>query len=432
LVVTIPCVSVAVAGMESSPHTSTEGTWKQDAPPPCPEPGLMTLVLKHWGGIAGACVSLAVAVIAFMVFTQTKVGVVNLMNADAEELKEYLLRRPSILYCDAGGGKGDTKPQVFTDLQKLIGNEFYFATLNCDQTLPSGKTLYEKYNLNKNTIPTIFGVAPWAPAVQASYSNLKTAPTLRLLFEGKLAPKANIATSTFDLLKACGWAGRQADGGSRLPPCIAVAKGDRYNDDDINALKLAMKKHTKAKYVTFLAKDRRLNVEDAGSYNPKRFGARYYALRNDSYFLAMKKPPTSDNVLNFIANAINIAPEEYSTHSSPNSLVKYIADRIKEYNEPIKKSRRKSKTEKKKAEEARPSDAPPSDEEEEDQELLALIERQQREADIRERMSQEEQSYIFEDEEGGGEGEGEGDIDVEADSSKDDDDEDDDEDIIEL
>ncbi|CAM9579468.1 unnamed protein product, partial [Ectocarpus fasciculatus] len=198
---------------------------------------------------------------AALVYREARTAVVNLTNADMDQIKEYLQQRPSILHCDHGGERA--LPPVFTDLQRLIGDEYAFATIDCDLKLPSGKTVWEKYNLNRKMKPVIFGVAPWAKAVQASLSSMKSVATLRVLFENKLAAKANIITSTADLLKTCGWSSKR--GGSSehsLPPCIAVAKGARFNQDDADLLRTTMRTHTNARFVTFAAKDRRLNVED--------------------------------------------------------------------------------------------------------------------------------------------------------------------------
>jgi hypothetical protein len=389
------------------------------------QPGGVTMVLKHWVAIAGACVALVVAVLVFLVYKETVTGVVNLMNANAEELKEYLLRRPSILYCDRG--KGDITPKVLTDLQKNIGDEFDFAALNCDQKLPSGKTLYEKYGLNKKTSPTIFGVAPWAKAAQASYANMKSAATLQQFFQGKLAPKANIITSTSDLRKACGWNKKASD--IEGPPCFVVAKGTKFNDDDAEVLKLAMKVHAKAPYVTFSAKSRRLNVEDTGSY---KFGAKYYALHNDSHFLAMKKPPKADDVLHFVSHAMSTNAEDFPKHSAPIALVKYAPERptpqAGEAGSSKKKSKKNKKTtenKKSEVEKDSPSDTPRTEQDEE-QERVAAVERQKREAGIRERMSQEERSFLFEDEEE------EADNAEDSEYEEDEEEDDNDEDVIEL
>ena len=232
-------------------------------------------------------------------------------------------------------------------------------------------------------------------------------------------------------MKACGWNSEHSQGND-FPPCIAIAKGGYFNDNDANRIQLAMKTHTKAKYVTFAGKDRRLNVEDSGSYNPSRFGAKYYALRNDSYYMLAPKSITDDSILNFVSKAISTPHEEYTHHTSPISLVKNTAGKIKEYGSD--KAKKKSKKSSTGAKLATDEDTMKENMKNDDDSNQAeeFDKRQKREKEARERMAREEKEYLFEDI-----GEGEGDVEGEKDDEEDlyDDDEYDeseDADIIEL
>lgn len=356
----------------------------------------MSFVLRHWRILAGAFVALAAVILFVLLYQEASTGAVDLMDAGVDDLRQYLLHRRSILYCPRE--TEEPVPQVFSDLQKLIGNEYEFAILDCDRKLPSGKTLWEKYNLNKKMNPVIFGVAPWAKSVQASHSSMKTAASLRVLFENKLAVKANIITSTADLIKACGWTQKTRIEEDRNLPCIAVAKGGRFNEDDAKTLQIAIKTFPKARFVSFAAKDRRLSVEDAGSYIPSRFGAKYYALQNDTRYIIMTESPTEDKVLDFVSSAVTMSMSNFLQSSSPTALIKYTADRIKDFD--TDKAGAKKKSHRKKHEGAGRSSAEADSFESSskhfaDDANTDAKERHKREADVREKMLEEERGFLF-------------------------------------
>ena len=87
------------------------------------------------------------------------------------------------------------------------GSKYGFAMVNCNHKLPSGKTIMERFALNKKMKPIIFMTAPWfgGRAKQATGSALKDVKSLKKHVDSTLIPRAQEVTSDKELAKYCGF-----------------------------------------------------------------------------------------------------------------------------------------------------------------------------------------------------------------------------------
>ena len=79
--------------------------------------------------------------------------------------------------------------------------------VNCNHKLPSGKTVMERFSLNRKSKPIIFMTAPWfgGRAKQATGGGLKDIKALSKFVDSSLAPRAKEINTDRDLAKYCGW-----------------------------------------------------------------------------------------------------------------------------------------------------------------------------------------------------------------------------------
>ena len=78
-----------------------------------------------------------------------------------------------------------------------------FSLMDCAHTLPSGKTIQEKFKLNLKKRPTIFVSGKVGPPKQVPEKHLKTGKMLTKLLKGMLEPHASKIESSKDLKSKC-------------------------------------------------------------------------------------------------------------------------------------------------------------------------------------------------------------------------------------
>lgn len=78
-----------------------------------------------------------------------------------------------------------------------------FSLMDCTHTLPSGKTIQEKFKLNLKKRPTIFVSGKVGPPRQVPEKHLKTGKMLTKLLKGMLEPHAAKIENTKDLKSKC-------------------------------------------------------------------------------------------------------------------------------------------------------------------------------------------------------------------------------------
>lgn len=278
----------------------------------------MGVISKQIGNLLILGVAVVVIVFAYIVYKQSKTAIRNLVNTDTDTLKDVFFgEKPYMFYCDRGTGGGKTAPQdnavttipgLFTDLHGVLGTKLGFATLNCSQVLPSGKTIWDRFKLKKEMKPAVWGLAPWTTPKQAFANHLKDLPTLKKFTEDSLAPKATKISSQRQLMKFCQFDAEHTVHDERdiSPTCIVLLKGKKHS----SMKSLTELEHNlvsafpKTKFVTFHADSLRFTFENHDFLTPDAFGLHFYAIRNGTHFLELMNPPTWDYANTFVSNAI--------------------------------------------------------------------------------------------------------------------------------
>ena len=151
---------------------------------------------------------LVAIVFSLVIYQQSSSSIQNLSDASDDVLKGVFTGdKPYIFYCARGTGRDEKFPTLFTELNRIKGNKYGFAMVNCNHKLPSGKTVMERFSLNRKSKPIIFMTAPWfgGRAKQATGGGLKDIKALSKFVDSSLAPRAKEINTDRDLAKYCGW-----------------------------------------------------------------------------------------------------------------------------------------------------------------------------------------------------------------------------------
>jgi hypothetical protein len=372
----------------------------------------ISALIKHRVLLLSIFIGLAVAVFSTLIWSRATSEIPDLVNASDESLKSALIGNPGIFLCDKGrrSNKPAEIPEVYLQLHSSLRNKYSFAVLNCSQALPSGKYIFEKYNLKKSIAPQIFAVAPWMKPVQATPSSMKSASALEEYFESAMTPKATSITSTADLVKSCGWGSNKS---AEKTMCVAASLGGRYSDEDAAMIRGLIRAYPKARYVQFIAKNRKLSVDRSDESAAEKYAVKLYAMKNSTLYLPLTGAVTLETASEFIESITNLKSEsKFLIAPSEIALIKVSSGRIKQQMPEKKDSRVKKEKEPKKSpgqveeeanldqldDKARRSND--NEGTEDDRERARIL----REAEIRERMAQEERDYLFEESESVSEG----------------------------
>lgn len=305
-----------------------------------------SLILNHIGNIAKLAAVIFVIVFAYTLYKQSKSAIRNLVNTDAETLKDVFFgEKPFVFYCDRGTGPAGssdnavtTVPSLFTDLHSLMGTKMGFATLNCSQVLPSGKSISDRFKLKKEIKPIIWGNAPWSTPKQAMGNHMKDVKTLQNYFTTALIPKATKISSQKQLMKYCQFdkAHFVYDDRDIANTCIVLMKGKKHTKAQTELEQKVILAYPKTKFVSVQAESLRFSFENVEFLTPDAFALRFYAIRNGTHSLEMLNPPTWDYANTFISSALSSPMDDYQGEGaqpwkllSPNDMKKYAAKRTK-------------------------------------------------------------------------------------------------------
>ena len=98
----------------------------------------------------------AAVLFSSIVYQQSSASILNLSDASDETLKGVFTGdKPYVFYCARGQGKDEKVHPIFAELNKVQGTKYGFAMVNCNHKLPSGKTIMERFALNKKVKPII-------------------------------------------------------------------------------------------------------------------------------------------------------------------------------------------------------------------------------------------------------------------------------------
>ena len=247
-------------------------------------------------------------------------GIKNMINANQDAIKLAMTGdTPYLFYCNRGG-KEDIYPIIFTDLNTKLGSKFGFASLNCSQTLPSGKTIFERFKLEPSWRPCIFGTAPWlGKPIQATPNHMRDTKAFSSFVEKYFYPRAREIGTDTELKKICGF-GKPVDSdasemSSIKNTCIVIVKGGRYSKTHSEIEERLIRHVPRAKVVKLDGTKKRLSIEDIEQFPTDSFAMKVYAVRQGTHYLEMTNPITWDYISTFISYSFATPLSAYSTLS---------------------------------------------------------------------------------------------------------------------
>lgn len=283
---------------------------KLERPVTAPAPnGVMKIISQNSGLLLQTAGAAFVIMLSLSMYNSSSSAIQNLVNADPEVLKTaFMGDQPYLFYCHRGG-KDETVPSTFSELNKLKGSKMGFALLNCSQTLPSGKNLFERFKLKQEIKPTMFETVPWGKPTQVTKKELKDVASLKKFVEVTMAPKAVEVYSDKDMMKQCGFSvinkTAAADVNSRGETCFVLVKGSKHNKFNSDLEERIVRANPKVKIVTVDAIKKRLSFEDPENLPASTFEIKVHALRNSTHYMSMVNPLTWDYVSTFMSQAIS-------------------------------------------------------------------------------------------------------------------------------
>lgn len=401
-------------------------------------------------GVIKIVVAVVVVAVSLSLWLRNKSVIKNLINADTAALKETIFgEEPHLFYCERGSsGTLENIPKIFQQYHDKKGTTLNFAAVNCSQTLPSGKNMWQRFKLKKDVRPAIFATAPWlAKPRQVEQGSLRDVKTLGTFVEKALTPKGAKIVSNEQLEKFCGHDKDFTDDVRSVgDTCFVWLKGkrhDKFHDDLEQKLIL---QHPRIKLAMVDARKKRLSFENPLSLPAEDFAMKLHAIRNGTHYLTMNTPPTWDYLSTFASHALqsplygftgdNEDPVKLLTPKKPKSQKK------KKDKKKIKKSKSSQlNDEQQQQSSSQQTESPEAAAQRQEQELQMMRERERLR---REEMLRQESEHLFEsvgdDEDAGKDGdddeENEDDrsnsADNEDDEGSEEDEEEEDEDTIEL
>eukprot|EP01034_Spumella_vulgaris_P029480 gene29480-36542_t len=302
-----------------------------------------------------------------------------------------------------------------------------FASVNCSQLLPSGKSLFDRFKLKRTIQPTIFSTAPWTKPQQAGVSHIKDVASLKKFTETVMAPKGTDVANDKDFRKFCAFSKNVVtDENEVSETCLIMLKGGRYSKIHADLEQKLVLQYPRLKIAAVDANKKRLSFEDASTSPAEDFGLKFHAVRNGTHYISMVNPVTWDYVNTFVSHALG-APlngftgegDEPIRLEGPNSAALNAAaeEKAAKTRAKLQKKRNKRAKQQKAAYEA----AAAAQAEKEGEEKVAPktdatpavnvdpteVERQRREKERlrREEMDRLEKAHLFDESEGGDEGE---------------------------
>jgi hypothetical protein len=276
-----------------------------------------------WSKITLAAAVALVASIVYFTFQLQKPKLLSLANSTEEQLRAALTGvEPHIFYCQEGI---ESPPTMFMAAQQQRGTQFVFATLNCSQILPSGKSIFSKFGLKKlSRQPTVFGVAPWSKHQQVPKAGLVDTKSLVSFLDNAFAPKPRPVSSDKELNSFCGFAKDIASTKhSVTSTCIVLQRGQQHNDYHTQLEEKLVKSYPRSKVAVIDANSKRFSFEGPQSKPAEDISLEIFAVRNGTHFLQMNnKALTWDYVNTFVAQAI--ATPLYGFDEEPYGAVRLV------------------------------------------------------------------------------------------------------------
>lgn len=283
------------------------------------------LRLFAWRGLAVAAVLLAGWALLWAAQLFAGKSVKNLINAEEAELRKALFSEtPHLFYCHEHGNT-DYFPKNILKSRELLDDDVALAVLNCSQSLPSGKRLSERFNLNLSWHPTVFVTTPWSGRIQVPPAIVsKSANLLARHLRKALTPKEKKVKNDKEFQEKCGSKAVKTDGENKNT-CILIMKGSLYNDHHETLVQSLAKSFQRdsVSVVSVDSKTRWLGAESA-SVMSRKYAMRLYVIRHGTRFMSFNETPSVDQCTSFVQDALK-APDSSFTPSANLKLVKPAA-----------------------------------------------------------------------------------------------------------
>ena len=282
-------------------------------------------------------IATAILVYAYFAFFSSSASIKNYVNANHETIKGLLTgETPYLFYCHNFGGKL-TPPELLTDLSNKLGSKYSYGALNCSQTLPSGKTIYDRLKLRRDWKPVIFGSAPWKKQpMQASKEYLKDSKSLLTFVDKFLAPKALHIDTDNDLKRICGFGKKkksrneeeeeeeESEMSSIKNTCLVLIKGAQHSKKHAELEEKLLRHMPRAKIGIVDASKKRLSFEDVEDQPADSFSLQVYALREGTHYLPMTNAVTWDYLSTFVSYAFAQPLSAYSVPQAGGRAIKVV------------------------------------------------------------------------------------------------------------
>ena len=266
-----------------------------------------SFIVKNFQIISRCIITTVVIVIIYVIYSSMTSQIKNLQNVDVETLKSLFLGEdPAVYYCHRGG-KSEFIPSVFTDLHKAMGSQVNFALLNCSQTLPSGKTIWDRFKVKKEWRPSVFVTSPWGLPKQIAPSNMKDLKIFKKTVQDALAARLVEVTSDKTFSRDCSSAASPDNS-----TCIVVLKGAKFSSSHTAIIENIVKQFPKLKKVEIDSKSHRLSFENTEKLPYDSFAMKIYAIRKGGYYLNMESPANWENIESFVSSSLKLSLDDFS------------------------------------------------------------------------------------------------------------------------
>lgn len=303
---------------------------------------------------AATAVVIVAIVFGVILYRSTSQAIKNLVNVEPDSLKDaFFGDKPHLFVCDRGLGNNNigTTPAIFSDLNIIKGNIISFATVNCSQVLPSGKTIMERFKLKKEWKPTIFGTAPWSKPIQAQPSALANVQSLKKFVEDSLSPKATVVESDKHLWQHCAFSKNLVyDDRDITETCVLLVKGSKFSSTAAQLEQRLVQSYPQVKFAMVEAAKLRMTFEDIDGMPHDYFALKVHALRNGTHFQSMVHPITWDYLNTFVSSAVAAPLYDYQGDSDETVHLMKVKDlRAKKEREAKRRAAQEQAKEKKRS-----------------------------------------------------------------------------------
>ncbi len=289
---------------------------------------VLSTVKQHQKAIFSFVAIIIGIVFAYVVYKGNASRILDMMKASPDDIKAAMFGdEPYLFYCASKSSKDDEQlPSLLVDLHNARHSMMKFAKIDCYKIGSSGKSVYDRFQLDKKVKPVLFGTAPWfSGAKQVPAVSLKDSQKLIKYVDSSLSPKSVDITSTKELNKYCGFTEKNkvTDPLSITDTCIAFIKGKKYNNKYKKLEEILIRETPRG--VKFVSVDYVSNVLSFDtSMENEDFDIKILAMRNGTHYLRMtgSNPATRDYFSTFITTAASTPLKGYTSNKNPITIEK--------------------------------------------------------------------------------------------------------------